>query len=198
MLEELLKQLAATSPVEWLGMTTGIAGVWLSIKEKIWAWPLFIVCYGCYVMIGRQSGLLALMGMNVVFIGMASYGWWRWARIRDEVLDALPVTRTKASHWPLVVSFLVLATAGIGWLLGKLGEASLPYVDAFAACCALVAQWMLSHKHIETWIFWIVSDIVYLGIFFHAQSWPSVILFAAFIGLAIKGWREWRPIISQK
>jgi nicotinamide mononucleotide transporter len=50
---------------------------------------------------------------------------------------------------------------------------------------------MLSRKQIETWLFWILSDIVYLGLLANAGSWPSVLLFVLFIILAIKGWREW-------
>ncbi|HKK18364.1 MAG TPA: nicotinamide riboside transporter PnuC [Opitutales bacterium] len=196
MLEQFLNQLANTTWVEWLGMTAGISGVWLSIKEKIAAWPLFITCYSCYVYISYQYGLHAFMGMNIVFIAISLYGFWKWARNRDGGDDQLPITRTKKAHWPLVGLFLVLGTLGIGWWLDSREEANLPYLDAFATCCGFVAQWMLGRKHIETWFFWIVSDIVYLGIFLQGPSWPSVILFTVFIILAIKGWKEWKPLVN--
>ena len=66
-----------------------------------------------------------------------------------------------------------------------------PYPDAFATCCGLVAQWMLSRKHIETWI-WIITDLVYIRLLGEQGSLTSVLLFAVFIVLAIKGWRDWR------
>jgi nicotinamide mononucleotide transporter len=188
-LETFLEQLAATSWVEWLGMVTGIVGVWLSIKEKIAAWPAFIICYGSYVYISYQFGLHAFMGMNIVFIVISFYGWIKWSKQDESV--ATRITHTTKSHWPFVVAFMVLGTIGIGWLLGTRGEANLPYLDAFAACCGFTAQWMLSRKQIETWLFWILSDIVYLGLLANAGSWPSVLLFVLFIILAIKGWREW-------
>jgi nicotinamide mononucleotide transporter len=196
MLDQFLKQLADTSPVEWLGMVAGITGVWLSIKEKILAWPLFITCYSCYVYISYQYGLHAFMGMNIVFIALSLYGFWKWARNRDGLEAQLPITHTKKAHWPLVGLFLLLGTLGIGWMLGSREEANLPYLDAFATCCGFVAQWMLGRKHIETWIFWIISDLIYLGIFIQGPSWPSVILFTVFIGLAIKGWHEWKPEVN--
>ena len=196
MLDQFLNQLAGTSPVEWLGMVAGITGVWLSIKEKILAWPLFITCYGCYVYISYQYGLHAFMGMNIVFIALSLYGFWKWARNRDGQDARLPITRTKKAHRALVGLFLLLGTVSIGWLLDLREEANLPYLDAFATCCGFVAQWMLGRKHIETWFFWIVSDIVYLGIFLQGPSWPSVILFTVFIILAIKGWKEWKPLVS--
>lgn len=192
-LDTLLTQFAKTSWVEWLGMLAGISGVWLSIKEKIAAWPLFITCYGCYVYIAYASGLHAFMGMNIGFIAISLYGFWKWARNKQGQVDLLPITRTKNVHWPLVGLFLLVGTVGIGWWLSSWEEANLPYWDAFATCCGFVAQWMLSRKHIETWVFWTLSDIVYLSIFAQSQSWPSVVLFTVFIVLAIKGWMEWRP-----
>lgn len=197
MVETLQTQLANTSWVEWLGMLAGISGVWLSIKEKIAAWPLFITCYSCYVYIAYSSGLHAFMGMNIGFIAISLYGFWKWAHNKQGQVDLLPITRTKKAHWPLVGLFLLVGTVGIGCWLSSWEEAKLPYWDAFATCCGFVAQWMLSRKHIETWIFWILSDIVYLSIFLQAQSWPSVILFSVFIVLAIKGWKAWWPAIRK-
>ncbi len=196
-LETLLTQLAETSWMEWLGMTTGIVGVWLSIKEKVAAWLFFIACYVCYVYISHQFGLHAFMVMNVAFIGISIYGFWKWSRNRHGSIAQLPITRTKPRHWPLVGLFLLLGTLGVGAWLSSWEEASLPYLDAFAACCGFAAQWMLSRKHIETWIFWIISDLVYIAIFIISPSWPSVILFSVFIVLAIKGWLEWQAGFSK-
>ncbi|MGB0744457.1 MAG: nicotinamide riboside transporter PnuC [Opitutales bacterium] len=197
MLETFLQQLAATSWVEWLGMATGIMGVWLSIKEKVAAWPLFIVCYCSYVYISFDFGLHAFMGLNVVFIGISIYGWLKWKRMIGGEQSELPITRTANAHWPWLGLFIAVATASTGWLLARNGEANLPYLDAFAASCGFAAQWLLSRKQIETWVFWIITDIIYLGIFIRGQSWPSVILFAAFIGLAIKGWLEWQNSVGK-
>lgn len=172
-------------------MLTGIVGVWLSIKEKISAWPLFIICYGSYVYISYLFGLHAFLGMNIVFIGICLYGWMKWARLPDDPSGDLPVSRTRRAHWPWVAILLVAGTAAIGWLLDWRGEAKLPYLDAFATCCGFTAQWMLSRKHIETWIFWVATDLIYLTLFAAGGSWPSVILFTTFIVLAVKGWREW-------
>lgn len=192
MLDTFLEQLALTTWVEWLGMVTGIVGVWLSIKEKLAAWPLFIICYTSYVYISYQFGLKAFMGMNIIFIGISIYGWIKWSRTPAEGTPELPVSKTQSKHWALVAVFISAGTLGIGWLLQSTGEANLPYLDAFATCCGFVAQWMLSRKHIETWLFWIVTDLIYVGLFAMGASWPSVILFATFIGLAIKGYIDWR------
>lgn len=189
-MDTFLQQLAANPAVEWIGTVTGIAGVWLSIKEKILAWPSFILCYACYVYISYDFGLPALMGMNIVFIGISFYGWAKWTRSGNNEAK-VHVSTTTRSHWPRVIAFICTGTIGLGWLLTQSGGATQPYADAFAASCGLTAQWMLSRKHIETWIFWLISDVTYLILFALGGLWPTVVLFTIFTGLAIKGWRDW-------
>lgn len=196
MLDQFLNQLATTDPIEWLGMATGIAGVYLSIKEKALAWPFFIICYGSYTYIGYENGLSAFIGMNIVFIGISLYGWKKWSAQKAADAEIIRPTHTAHKDWPYVGLFVLCGTLLAGFLLSRLDQARLPYLDAFATCCGFTAQWMLSRKHIETWIFWILTDIVYLSIFLQGQSWPSVILFVVFIGLAIKGWKEWKHLIN--
>ena len=106
--------------------------------------------------------------------------------------DSLKISRTPHRYLPLVFTFVALCTRAIGALLSQIDTARLPFVDAFAMSTALAAQWMLSRKHIENWIFWIVSDIVYVGLFLNDRLWPSVLLFSAFILLAFKGLRDWQ------
>mgnify|MGYP000338246525 CR=1 FL=1 len=192
MLDSLCAQLLATSAWEWLGIVTGISGVLLSIKEKRAAWPLFILCYAAYVYISYQYGLKAFMLMNAVFIGISLYGWYKWSQPGADVGQQVAVSHTPRTQLWIAISLILCGTLALGTTLEGLGEAQHPYPDAFATCCGLVAQWMLSRKHVETWIFWIITDLVYIRLLGEQGSLTSVLLFAVFIVLAIKGWRDWR------
>ena len=118
-------------------------------------------------------------------------------RSSDQAEDSVRISHLPSKHWLTILALLITGTVAIGTLLSTTGEARLPYYDAFATCCAFIAQWMLSRKHIENWLFWIVSDCVYLKFFYTDQIWPSVILFSVFIILAIKGWLTWKHSIKQ-
>jgi nicotinamide mononucleotide transporter len=137
------------------------------------------------------------MGMNIVFFLIAIYGWRKWRAGKKDEARVLPLSRTNAKQWPFIGLFLLCSTVSIGLLLNSLDGAKFAFLDAFATSAALIAQWMLSRKQIETWLFWLISDIAYLGIFASGQLWPSVLLFAVFICLAIKGWREWNASLRQ-
>jgi len=192
MLETFLEQIIRTTWPEWIGMIAGIVGVCLSIKEKIGAWPLFILCYASYVYISYQYGLKAFMMMNAIFIGISVYGWIKWSQHTPGAEDHVHVSHTPLKQLCIALALLALSTAGIGGILDRLGEAQVPYWDAFATSCGFVAQWMLSRKHVETWIFWIITDLIYIRLLGEQGSLTSVVLFSVFIVLAIKGWNDWR------
>ena len=193
----LLTQLSAITIIDWFAMLTGIVGVYLSIKEKILAWPLFILCYAAYVHISFRGGYYAFAGMNVIFALVAAYGWFGWSKSSKKSGREIRISHLAPAYRWIVAAFICMVTLGLGFLLELTGEARLPYYDAFAATCALCAQWMLSRKFIENWIFWMLADTVYLSFFLIDRIWPSVVLFAAFIFLAIKGWTEWKTIIKK-
>ena len=196
-MDNFLTQLSAISPIDWFAMLTGIAGVYLSIKEKILAWPLFILCYATYVYISFRGNYYAFAGMNFIFAFVAAYGWLGWFKSSKNSGGEIHISHLAPTHRWIVAAFICVGTLGLGCLLESTGEARVPYFDAFATTCSLSAQWMLSRKYIENWIFWILADIVYLSFFFNDGIWPSVVLFAVFIFLAIKGWIEWKTIIKK-
>ena len=80
-MDHLLTQLSVISPIDWFAMITGIVGVYLSIKERILAWPFFILCYASYVYISFRGSYYAFGGMNVIFVFVATYGWFRWSTL---------------------------------------------------------------------------------------------------------------------
>ena len=77
-MEAIITQIQQTSMVEWFGTVAGLTGVTLSIKEKVLAWPFFIICYGLYAYLSFGASLYAAMLLNACFIPFALYGWWKW------------------------------------------------------------------------------------------------------------------------
>ena len=201
MLDVFRAQLVAIHPIEWIAMFSGATGVFLSIKERVSAWPLFILCYLGYVFIGFRSGYYAFGTMNLGFIGIAVYGWYDWSGLNKSGKNngnCSGITSISLWHWIIIAVGIAVFTFVIGILLTKTGEARLPYHDAFAVSNALIAQLLLSRKCIENWIFWVISDCVYVVLFWNDKLWPSVILFSIFIVLACKGWYAWRQSMLGK
>ena len=192
MLENAWQQVATTSWIEWLGTITGIIGVYYSIKEKIVAWALFLVCYAVYIYLSYQAELYAAIAMNAAFIVISVYGWLNWSSALTTSKASINISKTPKNGRIAALAFILFGTIGFGGALHYCTSAYMPYLDAFAMCNAFTAQWMLSRKYVENWIFWILADVIYLGLWWAQGYLVSAILFTIFISLATRGWLEWR------
>ena len=197
-MQTVIDQLCATSWIEWTGTVTGIVGVYLSIKEKIVAWFLFILCYAAYVYLSWEAGLYAALKMNTAFILISIYGWLSWSKKTAESQNGRDIAHTPRSKLLIAACFILAGSLGFGWGLSSFTQAYMPYLDAFAMSCAFTAQWMLSRKYIENWLCWIVADIIYTGLWGAQGYYVSVGLFSIFILLALKGWFEWNSLLRQR
>ena len=134
------------NPFEIVGVVTGILSVWLTTRQKIWCWPLGIVSVASFVVVFFEAKLYAAMGLQCVYVGLLSYGWYAW-RHGSEDHSALRVSRLPRR---LGAGLLVLAVAGTGiagyWLRARTDEA-LPWLDGFTTSFSLAAQWMQARKY---------------------------------------------------
>jgi nicotinamide mononucleotide transporter len=113
-----LTQLSAISLIDWFAMVTGIFGVYLSIKERILAWPLFILCYAAYVYISFRGNYYAFGGMNVIFVFVAAYGWLKWSNSSRESGGEIRISHLATAHRWIVAGFICVGTLGSRVLAG--------------------------------------------------------------------------------
>ena len=178
------------STFEIVAALFGVAGVWLSVRQNVWTWPVGIVNVAMYVVVFHAARLYADMGLQVIYIVLAVYGWYQWLH-GGPGRSALPVTRGLPRQLLAAGAVGIAGAWGIGALLARHTNASLPYLDAALTSASLVAQWMATRKLLENWMVWIAADVVYIGMFVYKRLYPTAVLYAVFTGLAIVGYRQW-------
>ncbi|MBT9391892.1 nicotinamide riboside transporter PnuC [Hymenobacter sp. NST-14] len=187
---------AGGSPLEWVAVLTGFACVWLAARESLWNFPVAIVSCGLYVFVYRHSTLYADMGLQVVFIGLALYGWYQWLH-GGQNRAQLPVSRTTRPEWVGCAAFVVVFTLGLGYYLRHHTDATLPYWDAFTTAGSLAGQFLLIRKRLENWLVWVVVDIIYVPILWYKHLYPTSALYALYLALAVYGYVEWRRTLRR-
>jgi nicotinamide mononucleotide transporter len=177
--------------IEVVGALTGVAAVWLTTRQKIWCWPVGIVSVALYVAVFYEARLYATMGLQVVYVGLAIYGWYAWGRSEQ---GEGPLRVSRASRLTLAAAFGVgiTATLGLGIWLGRQTDEALPFTDAAVTAVSLIAQWMQTRKLIENWWLWLAVDVVYVAINVSQGLLPTAGLYAIFSALAVAGLRAWR------
>jgi nicotinamide mononucleotide transporter len=186
------------SLLEWVAVAFGIAGVWLTVRQNPWCWPLGIVNVSLFAVLFWRERLYADAGLQLVYVLVSVYGWWAWVRggPGEGPLRVSSVPRRWAGGLVLIGTALAVA---LGALLRRGTDADLPYWDAGTTAFSLVAQWMQTRKWLENWALWIAVDVVYVGMYLTKGLAPTAGLYVAFIALAILGHREWsRALLASR
>ncbi|MEO5373445.1 MAG: nicotinamide riboside transporter PnuC, partial [Alphaproteobacteria bacterium] len=152
------------TPIEIIATLFGLASVWLTVRRNIWLWPTGLVMVALYAFIFYEARLYSQAVLQVIFVVLQVYGWHHWLR-GGGGNEALPVSRLT---WRQTLAWLGAAVAGaavLGHAMDRWFDAAMAYPDAFITTLSLVSQWLLGRKVLESWLGWIVVDVVAIGVY---------------------------------
>ena len=178
---------------EALGFATGAICVWLVTKGNIWNWPIGLANNIFFAVLFWRARLYADFGLQGIYLILGIYGWWAWLH-GGEHRAPLPVSRTTRAEWIGLPVILIAGTWGLRELLMHINGAA-PFWDATTTVLCLCAQYLLSRKRIENWLFWIIADIIYVPLYISRGLPLTAILYAGFLLLCVVGWQRWRKEI---
>lgn len=175
---------------ELAGWTTTLVGIWLTTRRNLWCWPITLAADVLYLVVFYQARLLSDALLQVFFVFFTLYGWWHWWRgVQQE--GEVRIERLRMMNAAIAIAAGVVGTFILGAIAKRL-NAALPYMDASLASFSLVASWWEARKHIANWWLWIVVDVLYIGEYIYKGLWPTAILYAVLVALAVLGLREWQ------
>lgn len=178
-------------PFEFVGVLTGVLGVWLTTRQKIWCWPIGLVSVSSFVVVFFQAKLYGAMALQGVYVGLIVYGWYSWLH-GGEGHGALRVSRVPPRLAAVLFVIGAVGTGITGFGLRAHTDHAVPYVDGFTTAFSLVAQWMQAKKYLENWFVWVVVDVAYVAMSLSQGLALTAGLYAVYVGLALMGFRDWR------
>jgi nicotinamide mononucleotide transporter len=126
-------------------------------------------------------------GLNFFYVIMGVIGWLNWGQSGGN-----PVISTNTVRFHLIAIFILLAlSAVIGQLLQTYSQAALPFWDAGTTLFSIWATYLLIKHKKENWLYWIVTDGIYVGLYIYKGAYLFAILFVIYTVLSVKGWRDW-------
>jgi nicotinamide mononucleotide transporter len=180
--------------IEVLGAILGLIYIFLSIRQNIFTWPVGLLTSAFYIYVFFESKFYADMALQVYYVAISIYGWYYWLKGNPEEENELPVSQTPWKFWlPLSVISLALFLV-IAYVLKRFTDSPVPFGDAFTTAFSLTATWMLARKYIETWLIWIVVDIVSTVLYVAKGLWATVILFVVYTTMAAVGYYQWKKL----
>jgi len=166
------------SYLEFFGVLFGLVFVWLSARANIWSWPVGLVNATLAFFLYYQIQLYPDMFLQIFFFVTNIVGWVRWANPKPGEEDRKNQLKVSFMSWKqFLFIFLagILGTIVLGSLASRLHEwfpvvfltpSAFPYVDSFITVMSIVTTFFMIEKKIESWIIWIIVDVVATYIYF--------------------------------
>lgn len=176
----------------WQEVATLISGcwcIWLVVKEHIWNWPIGLVTstFSAYVL--YEARFFADSILNVLYFILGLFGWYWWlhgGKNRAEVA----ISRIGKGEAAALLMAAALTTFVWSRVLIHYNGAA-PVIDALTTSTSLAAQYMTTKKYLESWVVWIVVDLIYVPLFFWRGLDLLAILYFIYLILAVAGHFEW-------
>lgn len=178
--------------LEIIGFLSGIFGVWLTMKKNRWCFPIGLINVTVSFYLFFIQGLYADSLQQIVYIFLLLYGWFTWNTSISQPQALLLISRLNTKGIIFSILIIVLTTLLLGTTLSNYTDAKLPFLDSFATSCAFLAQYFIARKKIETWILWMIVNVIYTGIYLKNEMYMYVGLFCIYGILTVMGWKSWR------
>jgi nicotinamide mononucleotide transporter len=200
-LNQFLQGLLQTTWFEFIAVFAGIASVWYSKKENVLVYPVGLINTIIYVYLSFSAKLFGEATVNLYYTIMSLYGWWIWVK-KDNQEQNLQISYSSQKEWILQIGFFVICYITIYFSLDYLKKAfapgAIPWADAFASAAAFTGMWLMTRKKIENWLWWILTNIACIPLYFiKGYVFTSVYYFVLLL-LAIWGWIEWKQKLDNK
>jgi nicotinamide mononucleotide transporter len=177
------------SILEFVAAVASFIGVYLGTTGKRITWPWWVLSSSLYGVFFYQVDLFASAMLQIIFIGAAIYGWFGWAPT-----GAVPGTISTRYRIRIGLGTLV-AVAVLSPVLADINAAA-TWTDAFILIGSLVAQLLMIYEKYETWVLWLIVNVVATAQYLSLGYWFTAILYAVFAIVAILGWKRWRDSLS--
>jgi len=189
--QQFLEGLFSTGWLEFVAVLFGIASVMLSRKENIWVFPTGIVNTAIYIYLCMVGGLYAEAGVNFYYTVMSVIGWVMWAK-KEDGRQILQISRSSAIEWRNALAFFGVCWGTLFFALKHLTDSTVPIADGFAAAAAYTAMWLMARKKLENWLWWGLTNVASMPLYFVKGYVFSSFQYFVFLVLTVLGYVEWR------
>jgi nicotinamide mononucleotide transporter len=188
---EFLGGMFGTRWVEIAAALCGLVNVVLIIRRNLWNYPFGFAMVVLYAWIFFEAKLYSDAMLQVYFFVIQIFGliWWLRGTDRDGLVQVRNLPATQAAGWALAG---VVGTAALGGGMATQTDAALPFWDAATTVLSIIAQTLMARRYQQSWLVWIVVDIMAVGIYTAKDLAPTAVLYSIFLGLAVQGWLSWR------
>ncbi|MBT3194802.1 MAG: nicotinamide mononucleotide transporter [Verrucomicrobia bacterium] len=188
------------SYIELVGTVLYLWSVWLIAQRRMLTWPVGIVSVLLYMALFYQIRLYADAVEQIYYLAVSVYGWWTWHRSPHATGSLVSVRFSQVKTMVVTIGITAILSLVVGVVLTRVHlmlpsifpePASFPYLDAITTIMSLTAMWLLARKRTENWIYWIVVDLIGIGLYYVKGVKFVSLLYVVLLVLATRGLVLW-------
>jgi len=183
--------------LELFAVIMNIISVIYAKRNSILVYPTGLIGTGIFVYILYNIGLLGDMIINFYFVLMSIYGWYYWSQKKDgETLHNVSRTSIKEYYFILILGVTSLLSIYFIYNIYDKWDSWTAYVDTITTAIFFIAMYLMARRKVESWIFWIIGDLITIPLYFSKGLTISSIQYLIFLILAILGYISWKKILN--
>ncbi|RZJ81459.1 MAG: nicotinamide riboside transporter PnuC [Chryseobacterium sp.] len=199
--------------LEASGTVFGILSVFFSIRKNIWVYPTGIISTVIYVYLLFIAGLLGDCMINLYYTIMSIYGWILWKKSSEDNIHVEVSWATK-KEWmisALLFVFSVILVLAIYYYKPLLDNHFISenvqygfdhldwanWMDVFTTSVFLVGMWLMAKRRIESWLFWILGDLISIPMYIYKGYGITSVQYLVFTMMATIGYIQWKKNFKQ-
>lgn len=185
-----------TTWLEYIAVFAGIASVWYSRKENILVYPVGLINTIIYIYLSFKFHLPGEASVNFYYTVMSLYGWYMWLKKDTKQEKILHISHSNPQM--LLYQFLFFAVFygaiyfALVYLKENFFEGAIPWADAFASATAFTGMWLMTRKKVESWYWWIATNIASIPLYFVKGLVFTSIYYLVLLVMAVFGLIEWK------
>lgn len=193
--QQFILDMQHTTLLEYIAVFFGIASVWYSRKENILVYPVGLINTIAYIYISIRGSLFGEASVNLYYTIMSIYGWILWAKKNQLKEHIVLITWSDKKEWMqeflfFAVFYLVIFIA-LTYLKKDFAPGAIPWADAFASATAFTAMWLMARKKVESWYWWIATNIASIPLYFVKHYVFTSVYYLILLIMAFWGLHEW-------
>ena len=184
--------------LELFAVIMNITSVVYAKRNNILVYPTGLIGTGIFVYILLNFSLLGDTIINAYFFSMSIYGWYFWSRKKDEVFinQVSTINRNEIKYLFILAISSFIFIYFVYDYFDKWNNWT-AYVDNITTAIFFVAMWLMARRKIESWIFWIIGDLITVPLYFYKGLTISSIQYIIFLILAVLGYISWKKILDK-
>jgi nicotinamide mononucleotide transporter len=190
------------SYIEFFGTILNILAVYLVARNNIWNWAVGNIASILFGILFFQIRLYSDFFEQIYYGITGIVGWVLWSK-KDANNSEKSITNTTQKTNIVYTVLVILGTVLLGYVTANFSNwlpqyfpesASYPYLDAFTTVLSFAATILLIQRKIESWILWILVDIIGIWLYYTKGVVFVSLLYIVFLGLATQSYFKWKTL----